>query len=168
MKKLFSILMPLLLIAALTAATGSVQAKQGGKRGPGGEIGIPHGNWWTRANVQEKLKLSDKQIKQLETIGRDGRKQMVKLHAELELLNIDLEPIIGAKTFDRKAAEAVIDKMEGVRAKMAKQRITMLLDMREVLSQSQYLKLKEIKGSGRRGKKHTRAQGPRMGQGGRQ
>lgn len=187
MKKILSLLVPLFLIAAVTAGNSFAKEKtqfkgpdqhmrgggMKGGRGSGGDLGIPHGRWWQRAKVKEKLQLSEKQTGKFETISRNGRKDMIKLRAELETLTVDLEPIIDAKKFDRAAAEKILAKMESVRAKMAKQRIDMLLDMREVLTHGQYLKLKEIRGSGRRGKSKQRARagdrrrGPRGGSEGR-
>jgi Spy/CpxP family protein refolding chaperone len=163
MKKILSLLVPLFLVAAMTA--GDSFARQKSQRGPGGDLGIPHGSWWQRAGVKEQLKLTEKQVTELEKISQNGRKDMVKLRAQLELISIDLEPIMDAKTFDRKAAESILNRMEDIRAKMAKQRTKMLLDTREILSYSQYQKLKEIRGGGRKGGKgqRPRAQGSRRG-----
>lgn len=173
MKKIIYMLVPLFMLACMSGDAWSAKAgidvkkppqheqgmrKQGprGGHGPGDELGIPPGRWWNRPKVQEKLKLSDAQKKRLEQIALEGRKQMIRERAEMELINVDLEPLMDAKKFDRKAVEAVMNKAESVRAKMAEQRIKMLLDTREVLTQEQYRALKEIK-HGKRGKKPGRS-----------
>jgi Spy/CpxP family protein refolding chaperone len=169
MKKLLYIFLPVIALSMIAA--NGCSAKTGGdderpsiqqqymKGGPGNmrdrgdsggkggaKLGIPHGRWWQRSGVQEKLKLSSEQTAKLEKISLEGRKTMIKQRAELEILELELEPLMEAKTFDREKVEGVLGKMEGIRTEMAKERTKTLLDMREVLTSEQFKQLKEIKG----------------------
>lgn len=180
MKKLLYICLPIIALS-LIAATGC-SAKTGGNEdrpeigqqfgrgGPGGmrgqerpggkggaKLGLPHGRWWNRKSVQEKLKLSSEQIAKLEKISLAGRKAMIKQRAELEVAELELEPLMEAKKFDREKVESVLSKMENIRAEMAKERIKSLLDTREILTSEQFKQLKEIKGKrGNRGRRSHR------------
>jgi Spy/CpxP family protein refolding chaperone len=152
MKKMIYIILPIFLLMG-TFAVASTASAEKELQGPprherkhkGDNIGIPHGRWWGRQRVRENLKLSDTQIEKLETISLTGRKEMIRLKADMEILGLELNPLMEAKKFDRAAVEAVIVKIEGIRAKMSKVRTKMLLDTREVLTQDQYKKLKEFR-----------------------
>jgi Spy/CpxP family protein refolding chaperone len=174
MKKLFYIFVPLIALSLVASDAWSAKAPETGKQpgmeqqygkvcpghgGPGGmhegkgpgnkegsKLGIPRGKWWNRKGVQEKLKLTDEQIAKLEKISLEGRKTMIKQRSELEIVELELEPLMEAKKFDREKVENVLDKMEVIRAKMAKERQKTLLDTREVLTSEQFQNLKEMKG----------------------
>jgi Spy/CpxP family protein refolding chaperone len=136
-----------------TLAFASTASAEKGIQGPprherthkGSNIGIPHGRWWGRKKVKENLKLSDMQIEKLEKISLTGRKEMIRLKADMEILGLELNPLMEAKKFDRAAVEGVMSKIEVIRTKMSKVRTKMLLDMREVLTQDQYKKLKDFR-----------------------
>lgn len=175
MKKTLYIVLPLIVLSLIAIDACSAPAPQGeggpptqlragaGYSGPGGppaglregkepggkrgaKVGIPHGRWWKRTMIQEKLKLTDEQIEKLEKVSLEGRKNMIKLRADLEIAELELEPLMEAKKFDREKVEAILDKTESIRAKMAKERIKTLLDTREILTSEQYQKLKQMKG----------------------
>jgi len=169
MKKLLYIFLPIIALSMIAANGCSAKtsgdderpgiqqqfAKSGpgdmhSRKGPGdkggAKLGIPHGRWWQRPAVQEKLKLSSEQIAKLEKISLEARKTMIKERAELEIIELELTPLMEAKKFDRTKVQSVLDKMESIRAEMAKGRIKNLLDMREVLTSEQFKELKKIKG----------------------
>lgn len=158
MKKAAYIIIPFFLLSLIAAPSCSAEEKPqfkgpiAGERSGGppemkrGGVDIPHGRWWKRNRVKEGLGLTDKQIAKLDEISIAGRKKMIRVHADIEVLSLDLEPILNAKNFDRSAAEKILNKIEGLRAEAAKVRVAELLDMREVLTHDQFLKLKEIKG----------------------
>lgn len=157
MRKIIYIILPIFLLMGTLAAVSTANAEKElrappthersfkGRQGPGGELSIPHGRWWNRPKIKEQLKLSEKQTDQLEKISLSSRKDMIRLKADMEILSLELEPLMEAKKFDRSAVEAVLNKIEVVRTKMSKVRTKMLLDTREVLTQDQYKKLKEIR-----------------------
>jgi len=190
MKKLIYICLPIIALSLIAANGCSAKDGEDSKRpgieqqysnkgpggpegmrahkGPGGKggskMGIPRGRWWKRKGVQEKLKLSNEQITKLEKISLEGRKTMIKQRADLEIAELELEPLMEAKKFDREKAESVLDRMEGIRAKMGKERIKTLLDTREVLSSQQFKELKEMKGKRGRGGRRGQRGGRKGGQ----
>lgn len=193
MKKLLYICLPIIALSLVASDAWSAQATETGKqpgverqygrggpggmhmgKGPGGKrgskLGIPRGRWWNRKGVQEKLKLSDEQIAKLEKISLNGRKTMIKQRAELEIATLELEPLMEAKKFNRSKVESVLEKMDGIRSKMVKERHKNLLDTREVLTSDQFKELKEMRGKRGRGGKRggRRGQGPKGQRGQRQ
>ena len=189
MKKILYICLPIIALSLVASDAWSAKAPQadsqpsmerpqGGPGGPGGmrkggksggkggsKLGIPRGRWWKRSRVQEKLKLSNEQIKKLEKISLAGRKTMIKQRADLEIAELELEPLMEAKKFDRDKVEDVLDKVGSIRSKMAKERHKNLLDTREVLTSEQYKELKEMRGKrGSRGRRGGRGQKGSHGQ----
>jgi len=151
------------LAAAATALAGG--GKGGGRSGS--SFDVPRGQWWKRAVMVENLKLSEGQVEKLDDLYVDYRKKDIKLRAEREIVEVDLQKILESKSPDYSAAEKLIDKYEDARSKMSKQRMLMLLGVRKVLTRDQYLKLKSTrsqKGYGGRGK-GGKKQGGRGGKG---
>jgi Spy/CpxP family protein refolding chaperone len=158
----------LLIVPALAYAQGP-----GGKGGGKGEMGMPRGAWWQRQEVAKELGLSNKQKEKIEELTLAHRKDMIKLRAELELKEVDLDPLLAASTLDDKKIMALMGEIETIRSRISRSRIEMLYGIRKVLSRDQYLKLKQLKGT-RQGKerrgsagglKKPPGQGARMGPG---
>jgi len=137
-----------------------------------GEMGMPRGAWWQRSQVVKELGLSNKQKEEIESLTLAHRKEMIKLRAELELKEVDLDPLLSASTLDDKKIMALVGEIETIRSRISRSRIEMLYGIRKVLTRDQYLKLKQLKdsrqGKDRRGGDLGRprggpGQGPRTG-----
>jgi len=139
-----------MLIVVAVAVPALVRAMpQGGKEGGGG-MQMPRGAWWQRAEIAKKVGLTDEQKDKIQKLATARRKGMIKLRAELELLEVDLDPLLEAEKLDEGAINKLVNQMEAVRAKIGKNRIDMLIQIRKVLTRDQYLKLKQIRGPGGR------------------
>jgi Spy/CpxP family protein refolding chaperone len=138
MKKLMN---SLLIVALVLVFSGTALAQGRGERGP--EFGLPHHQWWLNPQIVKELKLSDKQVDEITQISRDSRKEMVTIHSQTELVMIDLESALDAEKVDLKQAQALISKMADLRSQIGKKRMESMLEIRNVLTREQYLKLKE-------------------------
>ena len=135
------------------------QGPGGGSGGPGGvekgdkggggsgSLGMPRGAWWERSSVVKQLNLSKEQQQKIQTIALAHRKEMIMLRAELEIKEVDLDPLLAADKLDEKKIKDTIGDIEVTRAKISKSRMNMLLEVRKVLTRDQYVKLKQYKGT---------------------
>jgi Spy/CpxP family protein refolding chaperone len=168
-----AIVMVALMLPAVAHAQGH-GGKGGGKGGGKSELGMPRGAWWQRQDVVKELSLSSKQQEKIGTLTLAHRKDMIKLRAELELKEVDLDPLLSASKLDDKKIMALVGEIETVRSRISRSRIDMLYGIRKVLTRDQYLKLKQYKGrrqgKGRRSSagamRKPRGQGGHQGQAG--
>lgn len=124
-------------------------------RGPGGDrsmdftrdsrgrSGAPTGTWWKDPNVAKKIELTADQGKRIDDIFVKSRIQLIRLHAGLEEAELLLEPLMNANPVDTGKAGTQIDKIADLRAGLEKANARMLLDIRAVLSATQWTKLQE-------------------------
>lgn len=139
------IIVAIAMVALMLPAVSYAQGP-GGKGGDKGEMGMPRGAWWQRQDVVKELGLSKKQQEKIETLTLAHRKDMIKLRAELELKEVDLDPLLSASKLDDKKIMALMGEIETVRSRISRSRIDMLYGIRKVLTRDQYLKLKQFKG----------------------
>lgn len=105
----------------------------------------------------EQLDLTDAQKDQLHEVQIDFRKKEIRLRADLELADIDLQELI-ADNVTGKKLDAAIDKVADLKSEMFKTRIARRLQVRKVLTDEQKAELKKL----RRGRKPHMKE-PKMG-----
>ncbi len=136
---------------------------RGGRGGKGGSgLGMPRHQWWHNEKIVNELDLSKEQVNKINTISQDNRRKLIKLRSEIQLVTLDLEAVMESKEFDMDKAKSLVDKIDKIRSQMGRQKMHGLLEIRNVLDQDQYLKLK-LKGKqrGRSGSRGARGQGQR-------
>jgi Spy/CpxP family protein refolding chaperone len=114
-----------------------------GSRGmghPGARI-VPPGEWWKNPDVIQKLSLTEDQQKKMDGIFQQSRLQLIDLKANLEKLEVTLEPMLNANPPDSAKALAQISKVADARAELEKTNAKMLLGIRSVLTADQWTKL---------------------------
>jgi periplasmic protein CpxP/Spy len=102
----------------------------------------PQGRWWGNPELAQKLGLTADQIKKMDDILQQHRLRLVDLHATLDKEELMLEPMVSADQPDETKLLAQIDKVAQARAELEKANARMLLDIRRVLTQDQWQKLK--------------------------
>lgn len=102
----------------------------------------PEGRWWGNPEMAQKIGLSADQIKKMDDILQQHRLRLVDLHASVEKQELIMEPLVSADQPDETKLLAQIDKVAQARADLEKENARMLLDIRRVLTQDQWQKLK--------------------------
>jgi len=151
----------IIIVTLLVISLGISNFAYARKGGRGGAGGMPHGKWWNRPEVAEKLTLTNSQTEKLQTIMITHQKKLLDLRNEISKLELDLDTIMNASKFDAGAAKGILSKIDKYRSEAMAERSIMLVEFREVLSKDQYQKLKEIKGrrGGRKGKRGEMREG---------
>lgn len=106
---------------------------------------VPDGKWWKRPRIAAFIDLSPDQAKQLDTIFIRTRPKLIDLKAEVEKREFEFQTAMeeGATT-DRKVVGARIEAREEARAKLQKELVLMVLDMKQVLRKEQWEKLTKM------------------------
>ena len=123
-----------ILAAALLVIPATLEAYGGG-------LG---GRWWNDPKVCEQVGLSPEQVEQMKTLYAGHRKQMADLRADLEKRQVELEQILDQPSVDKAALGKKIDDVVAARAKLDRERMMALAEVRGVLSADQYTKLRSL------------------------
>ena len=130
-----------LILASVLMAPG-VPAKAG-SHWPSG-LGTHHGKFWKKGDVRRKLGLTEDQVGSLEQIFARNQQTLVDLEADVKKKRADFEGLLADDRNDDNRIMAEVDLLEQARANLGKARVTMLLEMRRVLTPAQRNTLAEL------------------------
>lgn len=94
-----------------------------------------------------EMGLDDNQISKLKELKSNSKKAKVKQHAEIKILQIELQELLDEKTVDKDAAYAKLDAIGSLRMKMAKDCLDTKLAARGILTPEQLQKWEAVKKS---------------------
>src|SRR5882757_9717525 len=104
------------------------------------------GKWWQNADIVKKLQLTDAQISQLDAIFVDHRMRLIDFGADMEKQDLKLQTMLDADVPNEGQITGQMDQVLDARGKLEREFTTMNLDLRKVLSLSQWRQLKSIRG----------------------
>jgi len=103
---------------------------------------LPSGKWWRRPEVVQLLNLSDEQQARLESIFRSAANDLIDLKAEVDKQNIALRGELDQPQLDRAAIRRISAKLNEGRGRLFERELMMLVDMRSVLNDAQWNRLR--------------------------
>lgn len=98
---------------------------------------------------REELKLSSEQVRGLERIRGDFRREAIRREAELRVAELDLDQLLEAERVDLEKVEAKIREIERLRGDLEIARVRAIEEGKALLSPEQRAKLEELLGSPR-------------------
>jgi Spy/CpxP family protein refolding chaperone len=138
-----------------------IQQQQGLQQGGGGRgaapgIATPFGTaprmysptWWNNSNVVAQLGLTDDQKSKIEKIYESRKANIAADSAILATQEAQLAALLSAEPVDHNAVLAQIDRVAQARADLERANSGMSLEMREVLTASQWTQLQKLPVSG--------------------
>ena len=141
------------LLAADIGGGGAM--RHGMRRGPGMGRRGP-----ARAELREKLNLTDTQKERLADIRDRHARAAIPIQGDLRIASLDLRKLMRADKPDQRAIDAQIDRMASLRASLQKARVAGQLEARAVLTPAQQKIMREGRG-GRMGPGRMGERGPR-------
>ena len=103
---------------------------------------LPPGRWWRQPAIVQMLGLTDEQQSRLETIFRGTANDLIDLKAEVEKSNIALRGELDRPQLDRAAIRRVATRLNDARSHLFERELMMLVDMRSVLNDTQWNRLR--------------------------
>jgi Spy/CpxP family protein refolding chaperone len=103
---------------------------------------LPPGKWWRRPEIVQVLNLSEEQQEKLETIFRTASSDLIDLRGEVEKQNINLRGDLDQPQLDRTAIRRDAQKLSEARSRLFERELMMLVDMRAVLNDSQWNRMR--------------------------
>lgn len=103
---------------------------------------FPTGKWWRRPEIVEALNLSDEQQDRLEAIFRSSASDLIDLKAEVDKADIALRGELDRPQLDRAAIHRIATRLMEARGRMFDRELMMLVEMRGVLNDQQWNRLR--------------------------
>ncbi len=103
---------------------------------------LPQGKWWRRPEIAQMLELSQQQQEKLDLVFRDAATELVDIRADVEKLSIVMRSELDRTQLNRQEIQSIAGKLNVARGRMFSRELTMLVDMRAVLSDVQWGKLR--------------------------
>lgn len=111
---------------------------------------LPFGPWWKDQDLVQRLELTPEQKKRIDDTFQQNRVLLVRLHSNLDNEQLHLQPLLDANPIDQVKALAEISKIADMRAELFKANARMLLQIRGVLTQTQWTRLQQERPSNER------------------
>jgi Spy/CpxP family protein refolding chaperone len=103
---------------------------------------LPPGKWWRRPEIVQNLNLNEEQQDRLEAIFRTSAADLIDLKAEVDKANIALRGELDRPQLDRVAIHRVATHLSDARGRLFDRELTMLVEMRGVLTDPQWNRLR--------------------------
>jgi len=120
-----------IVIAMLLLAAVSLSAQQ-----------MPPGKWWRMPRIVQMLGLSDEQQSKLDAVFRDAASELIDLRGAVEKQNIMLRGELEQPQLNRKNIQQIAARLNEARGRLFERELMMLIDMRAVLSDTQWNRLR--------------------------
>jgi len=104
---------------------------------------LPPGKWWRRPEVIQMLTLTDDQQSRLEAISVRSANELIDFRGEVEKANIALRAELDQPQLNREAIRRAAVRVNDARAKLFERELMMLVDMRAVLSETQWNRMRQ-------------------------
>ena len=103
---------------------------------------FPPGKWWRRAEFAQRLQLSDDQQTKLDGIFRNAANELIDMRADVEKLSIAVRGELDQPQINRDALRKLANRLSEAQGKLFERELMMLVDMRGVLSDAQWSRLR--------------------------
>ncbi len=103
---------------------------------------LPPGKWWRRPEIVQNLNLSEEQQDRLEGIFRANAADLIDLKAEMDKASIALRGELDRPQLDRAAIHRVATRLNDARARLFDRELMMLVEMRGVLTEPQWNRMR--------------------------
>jgi Spy/CpxP family protein refolding chaperone len=160
------------VLAQMPPGPGNPPGGQPGGRSFGGGFGmrmgpriLPPGMWWKDQDLVQRLELTPDQQKRIDDSFLQNKDTLTRMHAGLDSEEAVLEPMLNSNPIDQARVLAEIGKIADMRAELEKATARMLLQVRGVLTQTQWSRLQQERPGGMR--PHMYMRGPYGGSRGR-
>jgi Spy/CpxP family protein refolding chaperone len=103
---------------------------------------VPAGKWWYNPKIQKNLDLSKKEVGKLDKLFANSRRKLIKLKAEVENEQFELDQLLGQKTVNDAKVKKQFQKLEKARNKLANERLQFVIGVRNLLGPDRFQQLK--------------------------
>jgi len=103
--------------------------------------------WWENPEIRQSMGLTDEQTARIRELVRSRREAMIDLRTAMEKKALLLRDEVEQADFDLQKAGPAAEEFQKVKREVGSARMRLLLDIRSLLNQKQFFKLREIQQS---------------------
>jgi len=103
---------------------------------------MPAGKWWYNPRVVEALKLTKPEVRQIDRLYAQNRRQLIRLKANVEREQLELDNLLGRKNSDDAAVNKQFRQLEKARAELSNARLQFVLGVRDIIGPERFQQLK--------------------------
>jgi uncharacterized protein (DUF1778 family) len=122
----------LLMLAALALLVG----------GTANASDLPHGKWWYRPEMIQRLGLTEDQQMRLESIFRNSANDLIDLRGSVEKMSIAVHGELDQPQINRETLRRAATRLSEAQGRLFERELMMLVDMRAVLSDEQWARFR--------------------------
>jgi len=108
------------------------------------QIKLPPGKWWRRPEIVQLLNLSEDQQNKIETVFRNSANDLIDARAEVEKQTVALRAALDQPQLDRNEIRQIAQRLNDARGKQFQRELLLLVDMRAVLNDAQWNRMRNI------------------------
>ena len=108
------------------------------------QVNLPPGKWWRRPELIQVLNLSGEQQDRLENVFRNAADELIDVRGEVEKQTIALRAALDRSQLDREQVLRVSQRLNDARSRLFQRELMMLVDMRAVLTDAQWERMRNI------------------------
>ncbi len=112
--------------------------------------GYKYAKWWKNSEIVKQLDLTSDQVNQIEKIFVSDKEYILKLTSNLKVKQKHLRSLISNPNSNREDVLILNDEVDQLKSSLKRVRLDMLLQIRDVLSPEQRIKLREIEAKRRK------------------
>ena len=106
------------------------------------QVNLPPGKWWRRPDVIQLLNLSEDQQDRLERVFQSSANDLIDLRGEVEKQSIALRAALDRPQLDREQVLRISQRLNDARGRQFQRELMMLVDMRTVLTDLQWNRMR--------------------------
>ena len=106
-------------------------------------IDLPPGKWWRRPEVIQMLTLTEEQQNRIEAISVKAANELIDLRGEVEKSNVALRAELDQPQLNRETIRRIAVRLNEARGRLFERELMMLVDMRSVLSDAQWNRMRQ-------------------------
>ncbi|HEV7242543.1 MAG TPA: periplasmic heavy metal sensor [Thermoanaerobaculia bacterium] len=106
--------------------------------------GLPPGKWWQRPAVIQELQLTNEQQDRLDEIFRGAANDLIDARGAIEKLQIAIRGELDRSQVRKPELLRLANQLSDARGKLFERELVMLIDMRAVLNEQQWTRMRRI------------------------
>lgn len=122
---------------------------------------LPSGKWWRDQRMSKQLDLNKAEKSKLDQAFVNSRRKLIELKSIVEKERFELENLLENETLNEHAATEQFKKLEKARASLAGERFSFLIQIRKILGNERFRRIKMFYGKLYHQKKHRKMENAR-------
>lgn len=105
--------------------------------------GMPPGKWWQRPEIIQELQLTNEQQDRLDEIFRGAANELIDAKADVDKLQVAIRGELDRPQVRKTELMRIAQQLSAARGRLFERELTMLVDMRAVLNDAQWKRMRQ-------------------------